>query len=115
MKHGEIWLVNLDPTIGAEIRKQHPAIIVNVDQLGKLPLKVIIPLTDWKERYDVAPWMVKIPAVKQNGLTKTSVADCFQVRSISDLRLVKRLGVILPEQLSEIGRALSLVLKIDQK
>lgn len=64
MKHGEIWLVNLDPTIGAEIRKQHPAIIVNVDQLGKLPLKVIIPLTDWKERYDVAPWMVKIPAVK---------------------------------------------------
>ena len=50
MKRGEIWLINLDPTIGAEIRKTRPAIIINDDALGKLPLKIIIPLTDWKEK-----------------------------------------------------------------
>jgi mRNA interferase MazF len=55
MKQGEIWIINLDPTIGAEIRKVRPAIIVNDDALGKLPLKIIVPLTDWKERYDIAP------------------------------------------------------------
>jgi mRNA interferase MazF len=43
MKQGEIWLINLDPTVGAEIRKTRPAIIVNDDTLGKLPLKIIFP------------------------------------------------------------------------
>lgn len=48
MKRGEIWQVNLDPTIGAEIQKLRPAIIVNDDSIGILPLRVIIPITDWK-------------------------------------------------------------------
>lgn len=48
MKQGEIWLVSLDPTIGSEIRKTRPAIIVNDNTLGKLPLKIIVPLTDGK-------------------------------------------------------------------
>jgi len=51
MRQGEIWLINLDPTIGAEIKKTRPTIIVNDDSLGKLPLKIIVPLTDWKQRY----------------------------------------------------------------
>jgi len=54
MKQGEIWLINLAPTIGAEIKKTRPAIIVNDDSLGKLPLKIIVPLTDWKQKYEVA-------------------------------------------------------------
>lgn len=60
MKQSEIWLINLDPTIGAEIRKTRPAIIVNDNLLGKLPLKIIVPLTDWKEKYEIAPWMIKV-------------------------------------------------------
>jgi len=60
MKQGEIWLINLDPAIGAEIKKTRPAIIMNDNSLGKLPLKIIIPVTEWKEKYGIAPWMVKI-------------------------------------------------------
>lgn len=70
MKQGEVWLVSLNLTIGAEIKKTRPAIIVNDDILGKLPLKVIVPLTDWKDRYSIAPWMVKITSDKHNNLTK---------------------------------------------
>lgn len=44
MKRGEIWLINLDPTVGAEIRKSRPAVIVNDDALGKLPLKLLCRL-----------------------------------------------------------------------
>ncbi len=94
MKQNEIWLINLDPTIGAEIRKTRPAIIVNDDALGKLPLKVIVPLTDWKEHYHIAPWMVKIEPDGKNRLNKTSAADCFQVRSVSKARFVKKIGSI---------------------
>jgi len=46
MNRGEIWSVNLDPTVGSEIRKTRPAIIVNDDGVGLLPLRVIVPLTD---------------------------------------------------------------------
>lgn len=55
MKQNEIWLINLDPTVGYEITKTRPAIIVSDNALGKLPLKVIVPITDWKDRYEFAP------------------------------------------------------------
>jgi mRNA interferase MazF len=70
MKQGEIWLVSLNPTVGSEIKKTRPAIIVNDNTLGKLPLKIIVPLTDWKERYSIAPWMIKVVPDRQNKLIK---------------------------------------------
>ncbi|MEI6435760.1 MAG: type II toxin-antitoxin system PemK/MazF family toxin [Bacteroidota bacterium] len=42
----EIWLINLDQTKGAEIQKTRPAIIVSDNSVGKLPLKIIVPITD---------------------------------------------------------------------
>ena len=113
MKQGEIWLINLDPTIGAEIKKTRPAIVVNDNNLGKLPLKIIVPLTDWKDRYDVAPWMVKINPDDKNGLDKESAADCFQVRSLSQERFVKRLGIVSNHLMDEVRLSLSRVLSID--
>ena len=112
MKRGEIWLINLDPTLGTEIRKTRPAIIVNDDTIGKLPLKVIVPLTDWKEHYGIAPWMVKVEPDKKNNLEKTSSADCFQVRSVSEVRFVRKIGAVRDEILQDIGTALATVLRI---
>lgn len=112
MKRGEIWLVNLDPTIGSEIKKTRPAVIVNSDALGKLPLKVIVPITDWKSHYAIAPWMIKLVPTSQNGLHKNSSADCFQVRSVSALRLTKKLGHLRSEQMEEILKGLSAILEI---
>ena len=94
MKQGEIWLIDLDPTVGAEMKKTRPAVIVNDDALGKLPLKIIVPLTDWKEHYSLAPWMIPIAPSIQNGLTKKSSIDCFQIRSVSEKRLLKKIGNI---------------------
>lgn len=91
MKRGEIWLIDLDPTVGAEIKKTRPAVIVSADQLGKLPLSIIVPITDWKEHYSIAPWMIKLVVASYNGLSKTSSADCFQVRSVSQERFIKNL------------------------
>lgn len=113
MKQGEVWLINLDPTIGAEIRKTRPAVIVNDNVLGKLPLKIIVPLTDWKDRYSVAPWMIKIVPDKSNRLNKPSSADCFQVRSVADERLIKRLGSVGIDEMHAIRKALAAVLTIE--
>ena len=91
MQRGEIWLINLDPTIGAEIRKSRPAIIVNDDAIGILPLKVVVPITEWKDHYAVAPWLVRLLPDSENGLEKPSAADAFQVRSVSQQRFVRRI------------------------
>ena len=105
MKRGEIWLVNLDPTIGSEIKKTRPAVIISSDLIGILPLKVIVPFTDWKDRYASAPWMVRIDPDGNNGLSKPSAADGLQVRSVSQQRLVKSLGMLTPLQVAQIVQA----------
>jgi mRNA interferase MazF len=112
MKQGEIWLVSLDPTIGAEIKKTRPAIIVNDNTLGKLPLKIIVPITDWKERYVAAPWMVKLIPDGQNNLAKDSTADCFQVRSIAEERCIRKIGQVDDNIIIELRKALAIVLSI---
>lgn len=112
MQRSEVWLINLDPTIGSEIRKTRPAIIVSDDQIGVLPLRVIVPLTDWKERYQVAKWMVKLAPTDTNGLIKTSAADAFQVRSVSQQRFVRKLGRITNDNMGAVEEALTAVLSI---
>ncbi len=113
MNQGEVWLINLDPTVGAEIKKTRPAIIVNDSALGKLPLKIIVPLTDWKDRYEFAPWMVKVKPDKYNKLSKDSSADCFQIRSVADERLIKPVGLVSVDVLHKIRKALAIVLDIE--
>jgi mRNA interferase MazF len=110
MKQSEIWLIDLDPTIGAEMRKTRPALIVNDDALGRLPLKIIVPITDWKDHYSVAPWMVKIEPTIDNGLVKTSSIDCFQIRSVSEKRLIKQLGKITIEELTKVQESINKVI-----
>jgi len=112
MKQNEIWLISLDPTIGAEIKKTRSAVIINDNALGKLPLKIIVPITDWKDNYSIAPWMVKIESSSQNGLAKTSSIDCFQVRSVSKTRFVKKLGTIDVSLREKIKFALSKALSL---
>ena len=110
MRKGEIWLINLDPTVGAEIRKTRPAIIVSEDAIGVLPLRVIVPLTDWKDRYAVAAWMIQILPDSQNGLSKPSAADAFQIRSVSQARFVQCLGALNRDQLRQILGAIQIVI-----
>jgi mRNA interferase MazF len=110
MLKGEVWLINLDPTLGAEIQKTRPSVIVNEDAMGILPLRVIVPLTDWKERYEIGPWLVRIDPDRSNGLSKPSAADTFQIRSVAQVRFVKRLGKVSNSHLEAILKAIQTVI-----
>jgi mRNA interferase MazF len=94
------------------MQKTRPAVIVNDDEVGILPLKVIVPITDWKDRYAQAPWMVRLEPSPESGLSKTSTADAFQVHSVSEQRFVSRPGSLPPETMDAIGNALKIVLKL---
>ena len=112
MRKGEIWIINLDPTVGAEIKKSRPAVIVNEDAIGILPLRIIVPLTDWKDRYAIAPWMVRVDPSPRNGLSKPCAADAFQIRSVAQERFVRLLGEIQPAGLAEILKAIQVVIGV---
>ena len=114
MLRGEVWLINLDPTIGAEIRKTRPAVIVSDNNIGVLPLKVIVPITEWREHYGIAPWLVRLDPNADNGLDKVSAADAFQVRSVAQQRFVRRIGALDPDALRRISEALAVVLNVGQ-
>jgi mRNA interferase MazF len=107
-----VWLVNLDPTVGPEIHKTRPAVIVSDDAVGALPLKVIVPLTEWKDRYSAAGWLVRVEPDAQNGLQKLSAADAFQVRSVAQQRFVQRLGRLSDAAMEDIAEALAVVLTL---
>ena len=109
MRQREIWTVNLDPTIGAEIKKTRPCVIVNDDTVGILPLKIVAPITDYKDKFKDVPWMVTLTPGHENGLDKKSVVDLFQVRSVAEERLVERVGIIGADQLLSVKEALKVV------
>ncbi|WP_333130756.1 MULTISPECIES: type II toxin-antitoxin system PemK/MazF family toxin [unclassified Microcoleus] len=58
MRKGEIWLVRLDPTVGDEIGKTRPVVVVSDDEVGILRLKVIVPITAWNDLFSPLDWMV---------------------------------------------------------
>jgi mRNA interferase MazF len=107
-RRGEIWLVDFDPAIGAEIRKIRPAVVISTDTVGRLPLRMVVPITDWRQVYASFPWFVGLPASPSNGLAKDSGADCFQTKSLSEARFVRRLGRVSALQLSEIAAGIAL-------
>ncbi len=113
MRRGEIWLYDANPTLGDEISKIRPAIVVNNDNIGTLRLKIIVPITGWNEAFSEVPWMVRLDPSPQNQLTKTSAADTFQVRSVSQQRLVRQLGFADEATMRSMSQALALVLNID--
>lgn len=108
LNRGEVWLIDFDPTLGADIRKIRPAVIVSQDSIGRLPLRIVVPITDWKTSYDHYPWFVKIAASTINGLSKDSGADAFQIKSLAEQRFVRKLGELTPDEMDAIANAIAL-------
>jgi mRNA interferase MazF len=112
-KRGEIWLVNLEPTLGVEIKKIRPVVVINSDALGKLPLKLIAPITNWQNYFAQNPWHVKIIPNQTNGLTKVSAVDTLQLRGVDIQRFQKKLGVLSAQKMKIITIALLTVIEAD--
>ena len=112
-KRGEVWRVDLEPTRGAELQKSRPAVVINSDTAGRMPLRLIVPLTGWNENYRSHFWMTRVEPSAGSGLTKPSAADAFQIRGVSLERFGDRLGVLSEEALTRIVASLALTVEHD--
>jgi mRNA interferase MazF len=106
-KRGEIWRVDFDPSVGAELQKSRPALVVSADGIGRLPLRIVVPITEWKPHYASFIWFVELPPDRFNGLSKISGADTFQVKSLALQRFQSKIGVVTPAQLEDVAAAIA--------
>jgi mRNA interferase MazF len=107
-QRGEIWQVSFDPAKGEEIQKTRPAVVVNLDSIGRLGLRIIVPVTGWSKAYQKYIWMVPLTQRPETGLSKPSGADSSQVKSLSVQRLKKKLGTVTAQELDDIAAAIAL-------
>ena len=103
-KRGDVWNVRFDPAVGAEIQKVRPAVVLSMDSIGRLPLKIVVLITDWKPTFASFAWFVHLPATPGSGLAKDSGADAFQVKSLAEARFLNKLGELKGSQMDDIGR-----------
>src|SRR5216684_692400 len=102
---GEVDLVNFDPTLGAEIKKTRPALILQNDIANRhSPITIVAAITSQFDE-SLYPTEVLIRAT-EGGLTVDSVVLLNQVRSLDKRRLVRRLGVIKPAIMERVEQAL---------
>lgn len=101
-QRGEVWLVSLDPTVGSELKKTRPAVVISSDAVGRLPIKVVAPITDWKDHYARNIWHVYIEPDSTNGLAKTSAVDVLQLRGLDYRRFIRKLGDVSSTMLEDI-------------
>lgn len=100
-KRGEIWQINLEPTIGQEIRKKRPVVVISSDLYNPIALRIVIPLTTWQNKFINRPFMVKIVQDKINGLDQDSARNVLQIRSLSTQRFIDKIGVFSNQVMGE--------------
>lgn len=109
-KRGEIWLVQFRPATGRELTNPHPALVLSRNDVGRLPLRVVVPLTSFQPAFTALPWMVQIHPDASNGLKNHSVADCFQPRSFDLSRFLTKWGTLDSASVEECAKTVASVL-----
>ncbi|MDZ7413057.1 MAG: type II toxin-antitoxin system PemK/MazF family toxin [candidate division KSB1 bacterium] len=72
------------------------AVVVSSDAVGRLLIKLMAPITDWKEYFAPNLWHVRIVPDAMNGLTKESAVDTLQLRGMDRQRFLRKLGQVSP-------------------
>jgi mRNA interferase MazF len=114
LKRGMIIDVDLNPTKGSETGKIRPCVVVTNDVYNaRVPVIQVVPITEWNEKKARILTNIEIQPTDENGLTKTSIADCLQTRPVDyRQRLVRVRGKLSESDLEKIDGALKIVFSL---
>ena len=106
MRRGDIYWVNLDPTVGSEIRKKRPCVLIGATPINEARRTVVVvPLSS----VGISRPPLTIPVY---CLGKQAVAVCDQIRAVDKSRLIEKAGSLTKEDLSELENGLRQVLAL---
>ncbi|MGI8990476.1 MAG: type II toxin-antitoxin system PemK/MazF family toxin [Bryobacteraceae bacterium] len=109
-RRGEIYVTSLDPTLGREIQKTRPALVIQNDVSNRLTqITIVAPITS-TVRFPLNPVHVLLGANEATGLSVTPVALLNQIRAVDRKRLVTRLGVVDADALDRVEEAIKISL-----
>ena len=89
------------PTLGTEIRKTRPVIVISSDEIGILPIRLVAPITEWKTSFADNVWHVKLDPDSNNNLVKSSAVDTLQLRGLDTQRFTVKIGE-LPQSIMDL-------------
>lgn len=115
-KRMEIWWANLEPTKGDEIQSRkglRPVLIVSSDRYRSLALKLVIPLTKWKNHFKDKYYHVRIDKDNINNLRETSSASSLHLRSISVDRLKSFMGRVTVDIMEQVLDAIAIAVEME--
>jgi mRNA interferase MazF len=99
---GSIWLVSFDPSVGAEIRKTRPAIIISGTAFNRRRKLTVLPITSSSPDDKLLPVVIGVSPNTENGLTVDSYIVCIDPMTFDKQRLVKRLGMLDVERIEQV-------------
>ena len=105
-KRGEIYLTALDPTLGREIRKTRPALVIQNDTSNQYDATTMVAPITSTVRFPLSPVHVLLPAGPSTGLSVPSVAVFNQIRAVDHARLIGKLGEASAEAMLEVDWAI---------
>lgn len=111
-RRGEVWQVDLEPIRGSETGKMRPVLVISDEHLGRLPTRLVVPITGWRPAYGDYVWMTRPELAPGNGVSKTSAADALQMRVSSLERFVARLGVLPADDVVEVTASIGLCIRL---
>ena len=113
VRRGDVYLVRFDPTVGSEIKKTRPAVILQNDIANRYsPVTIVAAITSYTTE-KLYPTEVLVSA-SEGGLTHDSVILLDQIRTIDKRRLVNKTGVLTRETLARVDRALAISIGLVQ-
>jgi mRNA interferase MazF len=113
LKRGDVYQVNLEPTVGGEIRKSRPALVIQNDIGNKFsPVTIVAPISSAKEITKPLPIMVFLND-GEGGLSGVGYVDCGQIRTVDkNARLVHKWGRLSARRMAEVDRSLRISLAL---
>jgi mRNA interferase MazF len=89
-RQGEVWWVRLDPTVGSEVAKTRPALVVSIEEINRAPARLcmVAPITTTPR---VSAVRIELP--RERGATRVGYIEPYQLRTVSHERLASRIGV----------------------
>ncbi len=110
-QRGDVYLVNFEPTIGSEIKKTRPALIIQNDIANQYsPITIVAAITSqFDDQIYPTEILIRSP---EGGLTNNSVILLNQIRSIDKQRLIKQLGKLTQQSMKEVDRAIQISLGV---